>query len=181
MTQDNAQLSYFSIVDKINKANSDKLPLTATCIPSKKSNKKKQRKSETWEMHCDSNENGVRDEGEKVEKVKIITKKGCKVKKAPNIKCQKVAKATCFCANEASVVENDLVDFNDLFQPRLSCISGREKEDLWLIEAVSKTNSEVFKSEEITVKVNPKNNICSRKLSSVVKSLLKNAEKASSG
>ena len=129
-------------------------------------------------MHCDSNENGIRDEDERVEKVKIITKKGCKVKKAPLIKCQKPKAKTCFCGQEAVAIEQDLVDFKDLFEPRLSCISGSEKEDLWLIEAVNKDNGEVYKKEEITVKVNEKNNICSRKLSSVVKSLLKNAEKA---
>ena len=130
-------------------------------------------------MHCDSNENGIRDDDEQVEKVKIITKKGCKVKKAPMIKCQKVAKAKmCFCAQEAAAIEQDLVDFKDSFEPRLSCISGSEKEDLWLIEAVNKDSGEAYKNEEITVKVNEKNNICSRKLSSVVKSLLKNAEKA---
>merc|ERR1719414_1578201 len=114
-----------------------------------------------------------------LKKSKSLQRRAAKSKKAPMIKCQKVAKAKmCFCAQEAAAIEHDLVDFKDSFEPRLSCISGSEKEDLWLIEAVNKDSGEAYKTEEITVKVNEKNNICSRKLSSVVKSLLKNAEKA---
>ena len=134
-------------------------------------------------MHCDSNENGVRDEGEQIKKVKIMPKKGCRVKKPPSMKCQKVVEdRPCFCADQANAIAEELKNFNDngddkaFHQPKITCVSGKEKEDLWIIEAVHNESEEVCKSEEISTKFH----VCERKLTSVVKTLLKKAKKTCS-
>jgi len=160
------------ITDKVNKANSDKHQLTASCVPSKKNKKKKKRnKSEVWQMHCDLNENGAVDDDELVTKVKVINKKGsCKVKNAPTIKCQKKLNK-CFCMDIADNIVNDFADFASGVVPVVTCLEGSEKKDTFMVGAMNKVTGEVCAGKEITVNTN----VCDRKLRSIVKTALKKA------
>ena len=156
----------------MNKANSDKHPLTATCgaNSNKKKKKKKRNKSEVWQMHCDLNENGKVDDDEIAEKVKVTSKKGtCKVKNAPQIKCQK-RQEKCSCESVAEQIKDEMSDFRAGVSPVFTCIQGSDKRDTFLVEA-SKNGKMCQNGKEITVNTD----VCDRKLRSIVKSVLKKA------
>ena len=155
----------------MNKANSDKHQLTASCVPSKKNKKKKKRnKSEVWQMHCDLNDNGAVEDDEQVIKVKVINKKGsCKVKKAPLIKCQKKLNK-CSCMDIADNIVKDFADFTSGITPVITCLEGSEKKDTFIVGVLNDAGV-MCDAKEITVNTN----VCDRKLRSIVKTALKRA------
>ena len=121
---------FYRIAKEANLADKDVHPLTASCS-SKASNREGM---ETWNVHCDSNQNGKIDPGEALDpfllillspcflihfilgeisdEINVITKSKnfCKIKKTLNrgISCQKKAKAnSCFCFESANFFKNN--------------------------------------------------------------------------
>jgi len=166
------------IAKEANLADKDVHPLTASCS-GENSNRDGM---ETWNVHCDSNQNGKIDPGEISDKINVITKSKnfCKIKKTLNrgISCQKKAKAkSCYCAESADYFKRN---FQNEFSRHhrkgksieLKCEAGTEANDEWTIE-IFKHGISCQKPVEFNFKHNRDQNICSRKFLSELNSLLK--------
>jgi len=166
------------IAKEANLADKNVHPLTASCS-GKTSNREGM---ETWNVHCDSNQNGKIDPGEISDEINVITKSKnfCKIKKTINrgISCQKKAKAnSCYCFESANYLKNNFQsEFSRHHRKKksidLKCRAGSETNDEWTIE-IFKNGISCDKQVEFNFKHNRDQNICTRKLLSELNSLLK--------
>jgi len=164
------------IAAEMNTAKNELLPLTPSCGENGQNNQE----MENWQLHCDRNGNGLIEDGEVVETVKVITKPNsnyCKVKKtvSAGLKCTKPPSTGCLCENFW-----DTVNYEKEFKKEakrgikieVECLSGNTVFDRWRITAL-KNGVLCSRTKKVTLKHNNELPVCGRKLVSSVKNFVK--------